>query len=833
MTELGGSVLLETSKGDLVIDLYTKDCPKTCENFLKLCKIKYYNGCLFDKVEKDFIAQTGDADGAGGSSVWGLLEGEKKRFFEDELKPQKRKVNRLTHNRYGLVCMANKGRPNTNSSQFFLLLTDRHLDFLDEKHTIFGEVSEGFHVLDALNQVYVDEKHKPMRRFAINHTSVLEDPFPDPPGLADRVPDASPDPRVDSDEEDYVSSASDDEEVDEEVMNALMAAREAKSREVMLEMVGDIADADMAPPKNVLFVCCLNPVTEDEDLELAFSRFGKITSCEILRTRDGKSLQYSFIEFNSVKACEQAYLKMENVRIDDRRIHVDFSQSVPRVWSSWMTGGDLGKGGGKKGGKKGDGKGFKGDGQKGGKKPHGGDERRDDRREDRRQDRGDGREHARDRADDREDKREHRREDRADRREDTRDRRDDREDRREHRREDRGDRREDTRDRRGDREDRREHKRDDRARGDRRSNGQDDSTTAPSRVKEEVDSKKPRNDDAQPTPRLKRVKEEPESIEDRVLRINRERQEDSARAGLTVKEEPGTREPRHRGDALDSSARTRVKEEPESVEDRVLRINRERKENASKADLAVKEEPGTKGESRRRDSFERTRVKREPEPADESRRDRKRRRSADADRDRNRRRGEEGKEGERDDKLRQKDGIRERDDRMSEREKNREGDERDNRRASRREVDRDEGHRQQDRPRHGKEHERERNRDNDRETHRDRRADRGETGAGAERERDRRDRRRDDDKETSKRHREPERERDDPENDSKRREDKTRDTRDRRREEPRVSERERDRDQESRGKEREPEKVAKKEKKDKSGKEKKEKKDKRRRRSSS
>lgn len=80
------SVLIETSLGDIVIDLYTSKCPFASENFLKLCKLKYYNNCLFYSVERDYLAQTGDPTntGSGGTSVWGVLEGDKAKFFKDE-----------------------------------------------------------------------------------------------------------------------------------------------------------------------------------------------------------------------------------------------------------------------------------------------------------------------------------------------------------------------------------------------------------------------------------------------------------------------------------------------------------------------------------------------------------------------------------------------------------------------------------------------------------------------------------------------------------------------------------------------------------------------------
>merc|ERR1712098_88630 len=104
---------------------------------------------------------------------------------------------------------------------------------------------------------------------------------------------------------------------------------EAKARAAILTIVGDLPDEDVAPPENVLFVCKLNPVTCDDDLEIIFGRFGKVIQCEVIRDRvSGESLQYAFVEFEDREACEKAYFKMDNVLIDDRRIHVDFSQSV-------------------------------------------------------------------------------------------------------------------------------------------------------------------------------------------------------------------------------------------------------------------------------------------------------------------------------------------------------------------------------------------------------------------------------------------------------------------------------------------------------------------------
>lgn len=124
-----------------------------------------------------------------------------------------------------------------------------------------------------------------------------------------------------------------EDDVDPETAENLRRQREARAQALTLEMVGDLPFADMRPPENVLFVCKLNPVTSEEDLELIFTRFGRVLSCQIIRDKKtGDSLQYAFVEFETKEACEQAYFKMQDVLIDDHRIHVDFSQGIVRNW---------------------------------------------------------------------------------------------------------------------------------------------------------------------------------------------------------------------------------------------------------------------------------------------------------------------------------------------------------------------------------------------------------------------------------------------------------------------------------------------------------------------
>ncbi|XP_018401444.1 PREDICTED: peptidyl-prolyl cis-trans isomerase-like 4 isoform X2 [Cyphomyrmex costatus] len=301
------AVVVETTIGDFTVDLYTEERPQTTRNFLKLCKLKYYNWNLFHSVQTNFIAQTGDPTGTGkgGESVYGIV--------------------------LGLLSMVNCGN-NMLGSQFFITLGSE-LQSLDNEHCVFGEITEGLEVVLKFNETICDGDQRPYQDIRISHTVILEDPFDDPMGFV--VPDRSPEPTKEALMSDRIGA---DEAIDDtggmttEEITEMQKNKEAKARATILEIVGDIPDADIAPPENVLFICKLNPVTNDDDLEIIFSRFGKIVGCEVIRDHQtGDSLQYAFIEFADRKSCEDAYFKMDNVLIDDRRIHVDFSQSVAKM----------------------------------------------------------------------------------------------------------------------------------------------------------------------------------------------------------------------------------------------------------------------------------------------------------------------------------------------------------------------------------------------------------------------------------------------------------------------------------------------------------------------
>lgn len=119
-------VKIETTMGDIVVELFPKEAPKTVENFLTLVKKGFYDGIIFHRVIPNFMIQTGDPTGTGTGGP-----GYK---FADEFSKN------LRHDRPGRLSMANAG-PNTNGSQFFI--THVPTPHLDDRHSIFGQVIEG------------------------------------------------------------------------------------------------------------------------------------------------------------------------------------------------------------------------------------------------------------------------------------------------------------------------------------------------------------------------------------------------------------------------------------------------------------------------------------------------------------------------------------------------------------------------------------------------------------------------------------------------------------------------------------------------------------------
>ena len=161
-----GKVVVHTSIGPLDIELWPKEAPMACRNFVQLCLEGYYDGCIFHRVIRDFMAQTGDPTGTGkgGESVFGSK-------FKDEFH------SRLRFTHRGLIAMASEG-PDTNGSQFFVTL-DR-CEWLDRKHTIFGKVTgNSLYNLHRFNELEVDAADRPEFAPRIERCEVLLEPFDD------------------------------------------------------------------------------------------------------------------------------------------------------------------------------------------------------------------------------------------------------------------------------------------------------------------------------------------------------------------------------------------------------------------------------------------------------------------------------------------------------------------------------------------------------------------------------------------------------------------------------------------------------------------------------
>ncbi|KPJ10965.1 Peptidyl-prolyl isomerase cwc27 [Papilio machaon] len=161
-----GKVLLKTSVGEIDVELWTKEAPKACRNFLQLCMEGYYNGTIFHRVVPGFIVQGGDpnGDGTGGESIYGEP-------FKDEFH------SRLRFNRRGLVAMANAGKDD-NGSQFFFTLGAT--PELQNKHTIFGKVTgETIYNMLKLAEGLIGPDERPEHPHKITSTTVLINPFTD------------------------------------------------------------------------------------------------------------------------------------------------------------------------------------------------------------------------------------------------------------------------------------------------------------------------------------------------------------------------------------------------------------------------------------------------------------------------------------------------------------------------------------------------------------------------------------------------------------------------------------------------------------------------------
>ena len=148
---------LETSLGNITIELFTDTSPITVNNFVSLSNDGYYNGVIFHRVIKGFMIQGGDPSGTGHGDM-GKYPGYE---FEDELD------NPMNYEK-GIIAMANRG-PNTNGSQFFIMHEDYPLPY---QYTIFGKVQSGIDVVEAIGNVQTGENDKPIDDVVISNIKI-------------------------------------------------------------------------------------------------------------------------------------------------------------------------------------------------------------------------------------------------------------------------------------------------------------------------------------------------------------------------------------------------------------------------------------------------------------------------------------------------------------------------------------------------------------------------------------------------------------------------------------------------------------------------------------
>jgi peptidyl-prolyl cis-trans isomerase B (cyclophilin B) len=145
---------LHTNHGTIALELFDEDAPKTVDNFVKLARDGFYDGITFHRVIPDFMIQGGcpRGDGTGGPGYQ----------FEDE--PNDHRVVR------GALAMANAG-PDTNGSQFFIVTTEA-APWLDGKHTVFGQVSQGMDAVDEISELPRDASDRPREAVTIERVEI-------------------------------------------------------------------------------------------------------------------------------------------------------------------------------------------------------------------------------------------------------------------------------------------------------------------------------------------------------------------------------------------------------------------------------------------------------------------------------------------------------------------------------------------------------------------------------------------------------------------------------------------------------------------------------------
>lgn len=377
------SILLETSVGTCVIDTFGYDASDAVAWLKCACLAGALNGAIFSSmifgglIRVEFGFPLHDNDFRPLSSRYctshrgGMLRvtkgsgpavqtGHKLRFSNRPglvLMPMNEKVEQQEEQ----MLLAAKIRQH-GSCAFYITATAQNFDYLENDFRAVGQLVEGQSVLSGLltrfpnGNTHNSAPRWPLRLTRIKRAVLLLNVQGDDTlsraaaSLASRIavevaqlPQSSRSVVVDEHQVlrynpafhcDGLLSSDDESSSSHQVSKELHAKQVDQTRALMLNVLDGITDPTITPPDTVLFVCKLNPLTTSEGLRMCFSQFGAVKDASVTHDSKGNSRCYAFVEFETKASCDRAFAKMDKALIDDSRIHVDFSQSVSKIWAA-------------------------------------------------------------------------------------------------------------------------------------------------------------------------------------------------------------------------------------------------------------------------------------------------------------------------------------------------------------------------------------------------------------------------------------------------------------------------------------------------------------------
>lgn len=315
------SILLETTEGNIVLDLFTNSQPILSYNFLKLCKLNHYFFAPLGHLQKDVLVQCETETGAINKHVDilkrfpGIVT---KELLIVERTPQVYPPNTAVVLASFLTKEAENGSMEVNS--LFSLSLTTEIAKLPENNLPFAKVGEGFAVLEKIN--LAEFKNGIFATdIRILHTHVLYDPYEDPPDLEKHRKSV------------VIPSDAQLEDIRIPELLGKKSLEKSSYQALALELIGDLPHYQIKPSPQTLFLARLNEITSSDSLETIFGRFGAVRGVNIVHDpKTGKSLCYGFVEFEDEILAERAYAKLsKGCFIDGKNVVVDFSQSVKNM----------------------------------------------------------------------------------------------------------------------------------------------------------------------------------------------------------------------------------------------------------------------------------------------------------------------------------------------------------------------------------------------------------------------------------------------------------------------------------------------------------------------